>query len=46
VCEFGICLESKEWDENGALIKQFQLQPRDWSYQLLIKKRAIWSQKE
>jgi antitoxin component YwqK of YwqJK toxin-antitoxin module len=40
-CEFGICLESKEWDDGGLLTKRFNLQPTDVTYQMLMTKRSI-----
>lgn len=42
LCEFGICLESKEWDEKGFPIKRFQLDPTNAAYQMLMKKHSIW----
>jgi hypothetical protein len=44
LCEYGICIESTEWDENGVLIKEFHLQPTDLAYEFLMQKRAIWIQ--
>lgn len=44
VYEFGICLESKEWDDKGLLIKQAHLHTTDVAYQLLMKKRSLWGQ--
>jgi len=43
-CEFGICLESKEWDDQGRLIKEFHLDPADAAFQLLTMKRSLWGQ--
>jgi antitoxin component YwqK of YwqJK toxin-antitoxin module len=39
--EFGIPLWEKEWDENGTLIKDYQLKETDANYALLEKYRRL-----
>ena len=46
VFEYAICLESKEWDENGRLVREFQIQPTDPAYQYLEQKRLLWCSKD
>jgi antitoxin component YwqK of YwqJK toxin-antitoxin module len=43
VCEYGVCLESKEWDDKGLLTKHFHLQRTDPDYEILTLKRSIWA---
>lgn len=42
VCEYGICLEEKEWDDNGKLTKDFRLLPTDYNYEILKKHRVAF----
>jgi antitoxin component YwqK of YwqJK toxin-antitoxin module len=42
LCEFGICLEEKEWDENEKLIRDFRLRPTDYNYGILQKYRTAF----
>jgi antitoxin component YwqK of YwqJK toxin-antitoxin module len=40
IYEFGICVESKEWDEKGTLVREFHLEESDPQYALLRKFRS------
>jgi hypothetical protein len=40
--EFGVCIASREWDQKGNLVNEFQLEPSDWRYKELMTKRQIW----
>jgi len=42
-CEFGICVNAEEWDNTGRIVKHYVLDPSSWSFQLLEKKRRLWS---
>jgi len=42
VCEFGICIESKQWDETGLITKNYIMHPNDPSYKLLEMKRNLF----
>lgn len=40
-CEFGIVIESKQWNEAGEVSKEFRLQPSNPTFDVLMKKRLI-----
>ncbi|HET6251366.1 MAG TPA: hypothetical protein VFE47_27020 [Tepidisphaeraceae bacterium] len=46
LCEFGICVEGREWDEDGKLVKDFHLDPSDYNYAALLEQRAAFRKQE
>lgn len=45
VFEFGICLESVEWSEQGLVTNRTRLEATDPANRLLTLQRSIWSKK-
>jgi antitoxin component YwqK of YwqJK toxin-antitoxin module len=42
-CEYGICLESQEWDENGKLLHSFSLEVNSGMHRELLRRREYYS---
>lgn len=43
-CEYGITLSEKVWDDQGRLLKDYQLKESDSDYQSLLKYRRIFAE--